>query len=46
MHDELSNIWLFARALAKVLLVTGLGPGILIAVYVEKFYVVKKALNA
>jgi hypothetical protein len=31
MHSELSNLYLFARMMAHVLLLTGIGPGIVIA---------------
>jgi hypothetical protein len=35
MNSELSNLWLFAHAIAKALLMTGIGPGIAIAVAAE-----------
>lgn len=37
MHSELLNLQLFAAAIVKVLLMTGLGPGIAIAILFEKF---------
>ena len=36
MHSELSNLWLFAQLLVKVALLTGLGPGIAIAILFER----------
>jgi hypothetical protein len=36
MHSELLNLWLFAAAIAKMLLMTGLGPAILLgAIFVR-----------
>jgi hypothetical protein len=37
MHSELLNVWLFASVIARVLLATGLGPAIAIAILIEKF---------
>jgi hypothetical protein len=35
MHSFLPNLWLFAQAILKCALVTGIGPGILIVLFVE-----------
>jgi hypothetical protein len=37
MHSELSNLWLFAQMLWRVALLTGIGPGIAIAILLDKF---------
>lgn len=35
MHDVLSNLWLFAQAIAKVLIMTGLGLGFALVIAAE-----------
>lgn len=35
MHSELSNLYLFALAIAKLSLTTGFGPGLLFAIAME-----------
>lgn len=36
MHSELINFWLFIQAIATTLLITGLGPGIAIAILCDR----------
>lgn len=43
MTSELSNLWLFAQCLGRVALLTGIGPGIAIAVLAEFPYVYRWA---
>jgi hypothetical protein len=37
-HEVFSNLWIMAQAIVKVLLFTGIGPGVILIVVLEKVY--------